>query len=198
MKILVVYAHPSPESFCHAALERVLAGLARHDHDVELLDLYATGFDPVLGAAEWRDYMDDPEKTARGLLADHVGMIERAEGLVFVFPTWFFGQPAILKGWFDRVWLPGVAFSIPEDGGIARSCLRRIRFLGAVTTTGMPWLALQILGFPGQRVIKRCIRVGLAPRAEQIWMSLHKIETSTHARRVRFLDNIERRFARVR
>ncbi len=198
MRILVVYAHPHPESFCHALLERVLAGLDAQGHSVDLLDLYAEGFDPVLHGPEWLDYLDDPERTIRGPLAEHVARLGRAEGLVFVYPTWFFGQPAILKGWFDRVWLPGVAFTIPEGGGIARSCLQRIRFLGTVTTTGMPWALLQLLGFPGQRVIKRCIRVGLAPRCEQIWMALHSIEKSSVERRVAFLERVERRFARVR
>ena len=127
----------------------------------------------------------------------HVARIERAEGLVFVFPTWFFGLPAMLKGWFDRAWLPGVAFDIPKHGGVARTRLRRIRFLAAVTTTGLPWIVLQTLGYPGQRVIKRGVRVGLALRCKQIWMSLHSVETSTLAQRERFLAKVETRFAAV-
>jgi putative NADPH-quinone reductase len=131
-------------------------------------------------------------------MASHVARIERAEGLVFVFPTWFFGLPAMLKGWFDRAWLPGVAFDIPPNGGVARTRLRRIRFLAAVTTTGLPWFVLQVLGYPGQRIIKRGIRVGLAVRCKQLWLSLHSIETSTPDRRQRFLAKVEQQFSNVR
>lgn len=198
MRVLVVYCHPHAGSFCHALLERVLAGLAVHGHEVDLLDLYAEGFDPVLHEGEWLDYINDPGKTVRGAMAGHVARIERAEGLVFVFPTWFFGLPAMLKGWLDRAWLPGVAFEIPDGGGVARSRLRRIRFLGAVTTTGLPWIALQFLGYPGQRVIKRGIRVGLALRCKQLWLGLHSMETATVEQRRRFLTTVERRFAGVR
>jgi putative NADPH-quinone reductase len=197
MRLLVVYCHPHSGSYCHALLERVLAGLAVHGHDIDLLDLYAEGFDPVLREEEWLDYLNDPGKTARGAMAGHVARIERAEGLVFVFPTWFFGLPAMLKGWLDRAWLPGVAFDIPEHGGVARSRLRRIRFLATVTTTGLPWIVLQTLGYPGQRVIKRCIRVGLALRCKQLWLSLHSMETATPAQRERFLAKVETRFAAV-
>ena len=147
VRLLVVYCHPHSGSYCHALLERVLAGLAVHGHDVDLLDLYAEGFDPVLREDEWLDYLHDPGKTVRGAMASHVARIERAEGLVFVFPTWFFGLPAMLKGWFDRAWLPGVAFDIP-DGGVARSRLKRIRLLATVTTTGLPWIVLQTWAIP--------------------------------------------------
>lgn len=197
MNVLVVYCHPHAKSFCHALLERVLAGLAVHGHDVDLLDLYAEGFDPVLRENEWLDYLNDPAKSVRGVMAEHVARIERAEGLVFVFPTWFFGLPAMLKGWLDRAWLPGVAFEIPEGGGIARTKLRRIRFLATVTTTGMPWLALQVLGYPGQRTIKRGIRVGVAARCKHLWLSVHSIETSTLERRRRFLLKVEKQFSSV-
>lgn len=198
MRILVVYCHPHAESYCHALLERVVAGLAVAEHAVDVLDLYREGFDPVLREAEWIDYMRDPGKTARTTLAEHVARLERAEGLCFVFPTWNFGLPAMLKGWFERVWLPGVAFDLPEDGGLARSRLRRVRLLAAVTTTAMPWLTLQWLGYPGQRLITRCVGAGVSRRAERIWMALHKIEASTNDQRVAFLGAVERRFARIR
>lgn len=197
MKVLVVYCHPHSKSFCRALLERVLAGLAVHEHDVDLMDLYAEGFDPVLREGEWLDYLNDPGKTVRGVMADHVARIDRAEGLVFVFPTWFFGLPAMLKGWLDRAWLPGVAFDIPADGGVAQSRLRRIRLLATVTTTALPWSVLQLLGYPGQRTIKRCIRVGLAVRCKQLWLSLHSIETTTLERRQRFLMKVEQQFGNV-
>jgi NAD(P)H dehydrogenase (quinone) len=190
LKVLVIYCHPHSRSFCHALLERVLTGLAVHGHDVDLMDLYAEGFDPVLREGEWLDYLNAPDKSVRGVMADHVARIERADGLVFVFPTWFFGLPAMLKGWLDRAWLPGVAFDIPEGGGVARSRLRRIR--------GLPWYALQVLGYPGQRTIKRGIRVGLAVRCRQLWLSLHAIDTSTLQQRERFLLKVERQFGSIR
>lgn len=199
MRILVVYCHPSPQSFCHAALTRVLAGLAVGGHEVDVLDLYAEGFNPVIDEAEWKIYMSEPERLATGAMARHVELLRRAEGLVFVYPTWLFSLPAMLKGWLDRVFLPGVSFSLPEGGQQApSSLLRQIRLVAAVTSTGTPGWLMGLAGFPGKRLLRRALRLGFALRCQNLWLCLHGMETNTHAERVRHLDRVERRFAGLR
>ncbi|MEZ4381137.1 MAG: NAD(P)H-dependent oxidoreductase [Nannocystaceae bacterium] len=198
MRILVVYAHPSPQSFCHAALERVLAGLAVGGHEVDVLDLYAEGFDPVIDEAEWRVYMNEPARL-EAAMSRHIELVRRAEGLVFVYPTWLFSVPAMLKGWLERVFIPGVSFSLPEQGQQApSSLLRHIRLVAGVTSTGTPWWLMAASGFPGKRLIRRVIRLGFAVRCKNLWLCIHSMETNTHAQRARHLERIERRFARVR
>ncbi|MCA9713735.1 MAG: NAD(P)H-dependent oxidoreductase [Myxococcales bacterium] len=198
MRILVVYAHPHPQSFCHAALERVLAGLAIGGHEVDVLDLYAEGFNPVIDEAEWKVYMSEPARFADSMRR-HVELLRQAEGLVFVYPTWLFSLPAMLKGWLDRVFVPSVSFSLPAQGESApTSLLRHIRLVAAVTSTGTPWWLMAASGFPGKRLIRRAIRLGFSIRCENIWLCLHGMETNTHAQRARHLERVERRFARVR
>ena len=198
MRILVVYAHPSPQSFCHAALERVLAGLAVGGHEVDVLDLYAEGFNPVIDEAEWKVYMSEPARFADSMRR-HVELLRQAEGLVFVYPTWLFSVPAMLKGWLERVFIPGVSFSLPEQGQQApSSLLRHIRLVAGVTSTGTPWWLMAASGFPGKRLLRRAIRLGFAVRCKNLWLCIHSMETNTHAQRARHLERIERRFARVR
>ncbi|HDP90327.1 MAG TPA: flavodoxin family protein [Thioalkalivibrio sp.] len=115
MNILIVYAHPNPDSFNHAILERVQAALIDKGYQVRVRDLYAMGFDPVLSGNDLVDINV-------GKLADDVAveqdMLRWATGLLFIYPVWWFDRPAILKGWFDRVLTRGFAFDYSEDGAV--------------------------------------------------------------------------------
>src|SRR6201999_3003352 len=119
---------------------------------VDDCDLYAEGFDPILTAAERRDYnTDHPDLSA---VADHVARLQSAEAVVVCFPTWWYGMPAILKGYFDRVWATGVAFTLPEKGGAIRPALTNIKKFWVVTTLGSPWwLAMLVLRDPVRAVL---------------------------------------------
>lgn len=198
MRILVVYCHPSPQSFTHAALQRVLAGLKANDHEVEVVDLYAEGFDPAIDLDEWNTYMNDPVALADGPLGPYFEQLRRAEGIVLVTPTWQFAMPAMLKGWMDRVFAPGVSFSLPSDEQkIVGSLVRHVKLAAVVTTTGSPWIVMRLAGMPLKTVALRSIRLGYALRCKTIWMCLHSIDTCSQAKRERHLERIERRFARV-
>ena len=107
MRVLVLFAHPVETSF-HAALHRAMVdALRRAGHEVDDCDLYAEGFDPILTREERLRYHDVPAN--RLPVESHVDLLLRAEALVIMAPVWNFGFPAILKGWFDRVMLPGVS-----------------------------------------------------------------------------------------
>lgn len=199
MKVLVVYCHPSPKSFTHAALDRVLAGLAVHGNEVEVLDLYGEGFDPVLRLDEWTTYIETPEKLEGGPMQRHYELVRWAEGLVFVHPTWLFGLPAMLKGWLDRTFAPGVSFSLPEgDDATVRSLVRHIKLTAAVTSTGTPWWVMLAAGRPGRRLLNRSIRLGYGVPCRTMWLCLHGIEGSTEEKRTRHLDRVEKAFATVK
>src|SRR5258708_40182573 len=120
MRILVVYAHPLPDSYNAAIHRTVVESLAAEGHEIDDLDLYAENFDPVLGADERRCYHDLTRN--REAAGPYIDRLLRAEAVVFVFPTWSFGLPAILKGWFDRVMIPGGSFTLGDDG-VARPAL---------------------------------------------------------------------------
>lgn len=113
MKVLVVYTHPYPESFNHAVLEQFSRGLQAGGHEADVLDLYAAGFNPVLSAA-------DLAALQQGRIPDDIAAqqdrVTRAEGLAFIFPIWWSAMPALLKGWIDKVFSLGFAYTFGEEG----------------------------------------------------------------------------------
>lgn len=113
MKTLIVYAHPNPQSFNHAILTALIAGLEGAGHEVTIKDLYAENFDPVLKA-------EDLEQLQSGIIPPRIHAEQQtllnAEQLVFLYPLWWFDRPAILKGWFDIVFTNQVAFTFNDKG----------------------------------------------------------------------------------
>jgi len=103
MRVMVIYAHPVETSFNAALHAATVTALTRAGHEVDDLDLYAEGFQPVLTRAERLTYHD--ESANQEGVKPYVERLKRAEAVVFVFPTWSYGVPAILKGFFDRVLL---------------------------------------------------------------------------------------------
>lgn len=140
MRVLVIFAHPVETSF-HASLHQtVLATLREAGHEVDDCDLYAENFNPVMSREERLGYRDVPDN--RKPVAHYVERLLWAEALVLCFPIWCFGPPAILKGFFDRVLMPGVAFDISDPENV-KPALTHLRRIAIVTTYGRPrWMAL--------------------------------------------------------
>jgi putative NADPH-quinone reductase len=194
MRVLVVYAHPDPESFVGAARDRALAALATAGHDVRHTDLYAEGFEPAMSAEERRTHQDPgvaPE------LQRHADDLAWAEALVLVYPTWWSGQPAMLKGWIDRVWVAGVAWELPDGANVIRALLHDIRRIVVVTTHGSSKWMNALEGETGKRTAFRSIRAMCSRRARTTWCALYGVDASTEAERARFLARIERTMARL-
>jgi len=194
MRCLVVYAHPVEDSYCAALRDRAMRSLSEAGHEVRLIDLYAEGFDPVLSRAERLAYHTpgDNERTVRR----HIERIKWAEALVFVYPTWWYGLPAMLKGWFDRVWVPYVTFTLPPQGPI-RGLMDNIVRLVVVTTAGSPRLWLTLMGNPGRDTIMRGVRALCHRRCRRIWLAHYRIDHSTPESRKAFLDRVDARLRRL-
>lgn len=188
MKVLVVYAHPCPESFNAAVRDRVVATLEASGHSVRLADLYAESFEPVMDAEERRSYNDrgDNERP----VASELERIRWAEALVFVYPTWWFGLPAILKGWLDRVFVPHATFSMPPETKGLSGKLNHIRVVGVVTTCGATWFVSKLMGEPGRKTLLRGIRGLCARRCRTFYSALYKMDTVSAADRKRHLDAV--------
>ena len=195
MRILIVYAHPVDTSFGAALYEEVRGTLEGGGHEIRVLDLYRTGFDPVLPRDERLAYeTPGPHRT---VLEDHIAAIKWAEGLIFVYPTWWYGLPAILKGWLDRVWLPEVSFSLPDGDEPIRPLMQNIRLLGGVSTYGAGWWWTRYVGDPGRRTIMRGVHSLCARNCRTFWLALHKMDSSTEAGRMAFLQQVRRRLTRL-
>src|SRR6266851_789275 len=193
MRVLVLYAHPLATSFAAALHQRVVAALRSGGHDVDDCDLYALGFDPVLSAAERASY--NTPSPDLSLVAEHVARLRAADSVVLCFPTWWYGMPAILKGYFDRVWAQGVAFQLPEGSGAILPRLSNIRKFWVVTTYGAPWW---LIGLVLRDPVRAVILGGLArlcgKRVETRFLALYNIDAASPAKCAGFLARVERAF----
>ena len=180
MKCLVVVAHPLRESLCLAMARTGVETLSAAGHAVVVEDLYGAGFTPSLTIDERSSYYAPPFD-ASGVQAQVERLLD-AEALVLVFPTWWFGFPAILKGWFDRVWAPGVAYDHASDFGPIRPRLHKLRKVCAITTLGSPrWVDWLVLRQPVKRILKLALLGTCAPRCEFKMLSLYRAERLSDA-----------------
>ena len=196
MKILVVHAHPVGDSFSHALFEATKRGLVAGGHTVSSIDLYAEGFGAAMTVDERAAYHSDTPLVSPDV-TKYAEMVKTTEGLVFVYPTWWAGFPAVLKGWLDRVMVPGVIFDVVEvpTGHKIVPILRGIRLLAGVTTYGSPWWYVKSANDAGRRTIMRALRLNFALRCKRTWLALYKMDTRTPADRERFLIKVERKMA---
>jgi NAD(P)H dehydrogenase (quinone) len=195
VRVLVVYAHPLEDSFAAALHETVVAALRRGGHEVDDCDLYAEGFSPVLTAAERRAYNTANPDLAG--VADHVARLKAADAIVVCFPTWWYGMPAIMKGYFDRVWTNEVAFTLPAGGGAIRPALTNIKKFWAVTTYGSPWwLMTLVLRHPVHAVLLGGLARLCGRGVKTRFLAMSNIDGASPARCAAFLARIERAFAR--
>ena len=195
MKCLVVIAHPVPDSLCQALARRVVAALAAAGHEVMVEDLSGNGFAPALTRAERQGYYQPP--CDQSAVQPQVERLLAAEALVLVFPTWWFGFPAILKGWFDRVWLPGVAYDHADDLGPIRPRLLGLRRALAVTSLGAPgWVDRLLMRQPVKRVRKTALLGTCAPKCRLEMLSLYKAERLTPPQVEAFARRVEQALAR--
>jgi putative NADPH-quinone reductase len=189
VRVLYIYCHPLPESFHASLLKEALAGLADADHEVDLLDLYAENFNPVLSAQDRRDY-HDTSKNQIGL-ERHVERLHRADALVIQYPTWTFGLPAMLKGYFDRLLMPGVAFDITDPANV-KPMLSNIRSVTGISTYGRPrWVALYV-GDPPRKTITRYLPRLMHPRCKVRYHALYHMNVATLAQRQDFMARIRK------
>lgn len=196
MRALVIYCHPRPGSFTAAVRDTVLARLAEAGAEVRLADLYARGFDPVLSAEEHEGYLDSPAN--RAAVARDCDDLAWADTLIFVYPTWWYGLPAVLKGWLDRVMLPDVAFLMPKGPGeTIRPGLTHITRLGVFTTCGASWWLTLLVGAPGRRTLMRGVGFLCAPRCRKVFAAHYLMDSSTPESRARHLDLVARRMDRL-
>ena len=197
MKCLVVVAHPLRDSLCHALAARAAETLRAAGHEVAFEDLYACGFGAALSAAERASYYSTSyDSTA---VQGEVERLLAAEALVLCFPTWWFGFPAVLKGWFDRVWVPGIAYDHAGDLGLIKARLPGLRKVLAVTSLGSPWWVDRfVLHRPVRRVLKTAILGTCAPACDFEMLSLYKAERLHAARVEHFAARVVKSLARWR
>lgn len=191
MNALVVYSHPVEGSFCSAMRDAAVRGLQDAGHVVTVIDLTSEGFDPVMSLEEWESYRS-PVNTVPFALQSHVDALQSAQILVFVYPTWWGGIPALLKGWVERVMLPDVAFRFNQKGKV-RPALTNIQRIVVLSTFGSPWLYVKFVNDNGRRILVRSMRLATSLRTRSVRMGLYAMDKADQADRAKFLVRIEKK-----
>jgi len=188
MLIQVVHSHPLADSYNHA-LFRIIVETLQQRHQVIATDLYRECFSPVMTEAERRSYFQP--SYAGDEVAPLVRQLRQADGIIFCFPHWWFSMPAMLKGYFDRVWAPGTAFTHDLDGGRIKPLLTNIKLFGVVTTYGSPWwLTRIVMQDPGRKVMFRALKPMCGPGVRSFYLAHYDMDRSTPASRQAFAERV--------
>jgi putative NADPH-quinone reductase len=186
MRVLYLYCHPLPESFHASIRDAALEGLGAAGHEVDLCDLYREGFDPVL-SEEGRRHYHDPAVNHAGL-ESYVARLQAADGLVVQFPTWCFGMPAMLKGFFDRLIMPGVAFDISNPAKV--QSLLAFKRIAGIATYGRPRYMALYMGDPPRKIVKRYLGWYAAKGARVDYHALYHLNVASEAKRKGFIADV--------
>ncbi len=197
MRVLLVFAHPDSESLSGAILQAALRGLEKAGHHVDLIDLYGEQFRAAMSAEERAAYETDTPIQCP-TVRRHIDLLNEADALIVVYPTWNMGMPAILKGWFERVLLPGVAFVLDEKTHKVKGGLGHLRLIMGISTYGMFRSAMFFGNDMGRRMLGRCIRV-MSPtlKCRTKWLGLYGLNTAGRAEITAFIGRVEREMARL-
>jgi len=199
VKVLVVLAHPSQESFVSFLCSEVVAELSSGGHEIRHHDLWAENFNPVFTPYERLNHVGDVAEKLNELpeLRQHIEDLQWCDALVLVYPTWWSGQPAILKGWFDRVLMNGVAWVLPEGAARIRPLLTNVKRLVVVTTHGSSKFVNALEGESGKRTAFRSVRLMLHRRVRCEWIAMYGVDNATVKQREKFSSHVRRRIRRL-
>ena len=189
MRVVVVIAHPDPNSFNHAIAATARAALTDCGHEVTVLDLYAEGFRTAMSPDERRAYHGD-RPLLDPVAEHHAGLVKQTEAFVFVYPTWWSTMPAILKGWLERVMVPGVGFVFDEHHHVRRG-LTQVRRIVGISTYGSRWLYVKAMHDNGRRTLLRALRLNTAVVTRRSWLGLYEIDRRTDDQRAAFLRRVD-------
>ena len=192
MRVLVVHAHPVETSFNRSLFENAVEALREAGHEVDALNLYDEGFAAVMSRDERLQYHDVPGNLTPEV-APYVDRLRAAEGIVFIHPVWNYGYPAILKGFFDRIFVPGVSFVL-ENGNL-RTVMRKKR-VAYVTTYGGDRLRTWLMGDPPRRLARRWAWAIFGTLMPPTYLALHKMDKRTEPELKAFIAKVRRTMLR--
>jgi putative NADPH-quinone reductase len=190
MPVLVLFVHSLETSFLAALHARIVKTLRMWGPEVDDLNLYVEGFDPVLSRQTLIDYLDTTANRREWVPSER---LLAAQALVVVSPIWFDGFPAILKGYFDRVFLPGVSFKIDQHG-VFSPTLSNIKRLAAVCGYGADRRRTSHVGDPVRHFVMRGLAEN-APYARCEYIALYGMDAATPQRRKQYLKRVTRVFS---
>ncbi len=192
MNVTVIFCLPESNGFLAACTRTVIDAL--DSHHVDLVDLVADGFVPAMTAEERQAYFTDTP-ICDPLIERYAEYVNRADALVFVYHSTWYGLPALTKGWLEKVMVPGVAFGF-DDNGTIEARLHHVRRIAGVATHDVSARELRSVVDGGRRTLLRALRVSAGLRTRTSWFALYNSSTSDVRGQERFLARLQRGFAR--
>ncbi len=191
MRVHVIHAHPVETSFNRALFNAVVETLTTKGHSVDALNLYDEGFDAVLSREERLNYHEVPGNLTPSV-RPYVDRLMAAEALVFVHPVWNYGYPAILKGYFDRIFLPGVSFILEGGGDRGRLVpnLKHIKKVAFVTSYGGNRWRTMLMGDPPRRLARRWAWATFRTPRPPEYLALYDMNNCTPEQLQGFIDTV--------
>jgi NAD(P)H dehydrogenase (quinone) len=200
MRVLVVHAHPVETSFNRALYATALEALRDSGHEVDPLDLYQEGFEAAMSREERLGYHDVPGNLTPAV-QPYVDRIRAADAIVFVHPVWNYGYPAILKGFFDRIFLPGVSFVLVGGNGVDTGTLvpnlKNIKKVAYVTTYGGNRWRTWLMGDPPRRLARRWAWATFSTRMPPKYLALYDMNNVSEAGRNSFIEKVRHELGRL-
>ncbi len=190
MSALIILAHPYDKSFNHFIKDEVVSALASHK-DVKVIDLHKDGFDPTLSTEDLRLYMQG--KSSDPKVYDYQKDLMDCDELVLIFPIWWYAPPAILKGFLDKVLLPGFAFDEVDQKLVGK--LNQIKRLTVLTTSEVlsEFMRTEVGNPIEMNLINTTLEV-CGINSDTLWLNCEKIASGTLIEREAYLKVIKERF----
>lgn len=185
MKTVIVYNHPYNKSFCHALLESAKEGAMSAGHGVDVINLDADHFNPVMNEEDLKGFVRHEMVDLQA--KDYFLRIKDADHLVLIFPIWWGIMPAMMKGFIDKVVFPGYFYEMSEDSYKMSPLLPNLK-VTVITTMNTPALVYNILF--GKPVYKALIKgtFKTAGIKDVNWVSFNMVKGSSDEKRKQWLE----------
>jgi len=190
MKSVIILAHPYPNSFNHVIKDVVVQALI-DKKEVNVIDLVKDGFDPVLSQEDLRLYMQG--KSSDPKVIEYQNDLMNCDDLVLVFPIWWYEAPAILKGFLDKVLLPGFAFDEIDNQLVGKLChIKRLTIIS--TSEVMSEFMRKEVGNPIEISLMNTTLGVCGIQNDKLWLNCEKIASGTLEERNQFINRVIARF----
>ena len=196
MRILAIHAPTAGSTMTHDAFGIAVTTARTAGHHVMAIDLAAEGFVPVMTGVEHAAYLGD-----QPLVADETrraaDAVTSAEVLVFVYPTTYSTIPVVLKGWLERVFVPGVSFVLDPQTHKVRRNLTGVRRIVGISTYEGSRSDVRRARDNGKRTLLRALRMNTGLRTRTSWIALYDADRARASDVESFHDRIRRRMAKL-
>lgn len=194
MRTVIVFNHPYEGSYCNAILNAVIKGLKIANHEVDLMHLDNDGFNPVMSKADLKAFVE--HKPVDPQVIDYNERLKKANHLIFIFPIWWDLMPATTKGFVDRVLSPGVVYDHHPRGFGLVPLLKNLKSVTIITTMNKPKIMYSLL--IGNLIRKAMLRSVFKTMGYKNlnWISFAYVKSVSQEKRVKWLTDIENKFAK--